>query len=141
MLKRFARSHKIARNGSLTLFIIFDQNSMNVFPTPGALWTYIVCVTAEIKIIKGREFSSSGCHSPGPYWVAVMDIQMSMIRDIMICRGPLTSSPRTNCILVSDEELLLASFAPLRVMLSIQVMLRIFINVFHRTAVGLSHHQ
>lgn len=52
----------------------------------------------------------------------------------------LTSSPKTNCIPVFDEELLLAS-PPQGYTLTSQVMLWIFINVFHSTTAGLSHHQ
>lgn len=47
---------------------------------------YSMCVPPALKVTTGIAFCSSGCKSAGPHRAAVMDIQMSMIRDIMICR-------------------------------------------------------
>jgi len=68
-------------------------------------------VLPEMKIIKGIMFNSTGYRSRGPYWAAVMDIQMSMIRDIMICREPLTSSPKLIVFLCLMRS---SSFPPAR---------------------------
>lgn len=102
----------------------------------------VVDVQYEMKVTTGITLSSSGCRIAGPLRAAVMDIQMSMIRDIMICRR---LSPAVQRLIVFPclmRSCSFASFASLpRVTLSSQVMLWIFINVFHSTAAGLSHHQ
>lgn len=53
-----------------------------------------VCILSEMKMTTCITFFSSGCQSTGPHRAAVMDIQMSVIRDIMICRRLLPAVQR-----------------------------------------------
>lgn len=87
----------------------FHPETLDLFETPGSGCT--VCVPPEMKMTTGIAFVSSGLpepRSPQGSCNGYSDVNDQGYYDL---QEALTSSPKTNCIPVFDEELLLASFA------------------------------
>lgn len=78
------------KRNTITIFVA----DIRLIPDSIATSGHTVSMPLAQKMTQDITLGSSGCRSAGPHGAAVMDIQMSMIRDIMICRRLLPAVER-----------------------------------------------